>query len=418
MLGFIIAGSVIIILSYLFNILSKKTNIPTVILLIILGLLIKQGLHYFGAEQVNLDSELQILGVLGLIMIVLEAALDLKLKKEKTGLILKAFIISIILLLTSSFGISIIFRMFLSMDFYNSFLYAVPLAIMSSAIIIPSVSHLIEEKKEFMIYESTFSDILGIMLFYFLVDLHGTDHVGEITANVLQTIAITIIISFAASYIMLWVFQNVKTHTKLFLMVAILLLLYAIGKLLHLSSLIIILVFGLMLSNQRIFFRGFLKKKLFKLDVLKEIYNDFNTITVETAFVVRTFFFVIFGMTIILSTLLDFKVFLITLGILAVLYGFRFIVLRLFFKSEIFPELFIAPRGLITILLFFAIPSEFQVVAFNSGILLFTILASSIIMMIGLIKNSKKTIKIEPVRLDIEGEVTHNPEDKNADFSI
>ena len=31
----------------------------------------------------------------------------------------------------------------------------------------PSVQHLKESKKEFMIYESTFSDVLGIMVFSF-----------------------------------------------------------------------------------------------------------------------------------------------------------------------------------------------------------------------------------------------------------
>jgi NhaP-type Na+/H+ or K+/H+ antiporter len=113
-------------------------------------------------------------------------------------------------------------------------------------------------------------------------------------------------------------------------------------------------------------------------------------ITVETAFVVRTFFFVIFGLTISLSSIFQFNVFLTSIILLGVLYGVRFLVLKLFLRTDIIPELFIAPRGLITVLLFFAIPTEYQYQNFESGILLFLIIASSIIMAIALIKHSKK----------------------------
>ena len=80
---FIIAVSVIIILSYFFNILSKKTNVPSVLLLILTGVLIKLGMSFFDIKSINLFPVLEVLGIVGLIMLVLEAALDLELKKEK-----------------------------------------------------------------------------------------------------------------------------------------------------------------------------------------------------------------------------------------------------------------------------------------------------------------------------------------------
>ena len=77
----------IIIISYLFNFISKKSKIPSVLLLIGLGV----GLQYLlELVEINLDniimSALELLGVVGLIMIVLEAALDLKLEKDKKTL--------------------------------------------------------------------------------------------------------------------------------------------------------------------------------------------------------------------------------------------------------------------------------------------------------------------------------------------
>ncbi len=143
-----------------------------------------------------------------------------------------------------------------------AWLYATPLSILSSAIIIPSVSGLRNDKKEFHIYESTFSDILGIMLFYFLTGqldaAEGTSGIVGFGGNVI----LTIILSVVASYLIVLIFQNIKSHTKLFLLIAVLLLLYSVGKKAHLSSLIIILVFGLMIANMNLFFQGRLGKWL------------------------------------------------------------------------------------------------------------------------------------------------------------
>ena len=62
------------------------------------------------------------------------------------------------------------------------------------------------------------------------------------------------------------------------------------------------------------------------------------------------------------------------------IYLIRFIILRLFIGEDIIPQLFIAPRGLITILLFYAIPKEAEIAGFEPGILLYTIIGTSLIM--------------------------------------
>ena len=41
---------------------------------------------------------------------------------------------------------------------------------MSSSIVIPSLTHIGDKKKEFLVYEASFSDMLGIMLFNFFVE--------------------------------------------------------------------------------------------------------------------------------------------------------------------------------------------------------------------------------------------------------
>jgi cell volume regulation protein A len=387
----IIEASVIIILSFIFSELSRKTNIPSVLMLIVLGIALKFGLDALDVGNINFFPILEVLGIVGLIMIVLEAALELELKKEKLIPIAKALAIALIGLLASTWIAALILQHFIpGMNVKSAWLYATPLSILSSAIIIPSVTGLKEAKKEFHIYESTFSDILGIMMFYFLSgQLDAAEHSNGLVGfggNIL----LTIVISFVASYLIVLIFQNIKSHTKLFLLIAVLLLLYSVGKLMHLSSLIIILIFGLVIANMKLFFRGFLSRWL-DIKKAEQIYEGLHVITMESAFVVRTFFFVIFGLTISLASLANLNVAIVSGLIILSIYLIRYILLRIFLGKDILPQLFIAPRGLITILLFYAIPKSAEVPGFEAGILLFIIIGTSLIMTFALIFDKRRS---------------------------
>ena len=414
----IIAAALIIILSFIFNIISNKTNIPSVLMLIVLGVFIQ--LVVWSPDTASKSSQLmmglEILGNVGLIFIVLEAALDLKLKKDKIGLISKSFIIALFALLFSSFAIASVF-MFLwsdgngtnNVNWITSLLYAVPLSIMSSAIIIPSVSKLTKNKKEFMIYESTFSDILGIMFFYFLKNNRYVESAEQVFKDVSINIVATVLIALVISYLLVILFQKLQMQAKYFLMFSVLVLLYAIGKIFHLSSLIIILFFGLVLNNSNVFFIGPLKG-LSVGEKLKSSLHELHVITLETAFVLRTFFFVVFGVTISIASLFDYRYGLLSILIVAILFLIRWLMLRIFSGKDISPQLWIAPRGLITVLLFFSIPNgwvdvdgeilneytplyDCTIPFFDQGILLYTILLTSIIMTISLITTRGEKVK-------------------------
>jgi hypothetical protein len=63
---------------------------------------------------------------------------------------------------------------------------------------------------------------------------------------------------------------------------------------------------------------------------------------------------------------------------------------QFFVKSRLWPELLIMPRGLVTVLLFYSIPVEYRITNFNEGILFFVIVATNVMMMIGLASYKKK----------------------------
>lgn len=388
----IIFFSIIIIVSFFCNILAKRTNIPSVLMLIGVGLLVQPIIDTANPKipEFQVLEILKVLGNAGLVMIVLEGALDLELTREKRPMIINSFLTAFIGFIGSTLAIAgIIYGVYGyindNVQFYDCVIYGIPLSIMSSAIIIPSVGGLSGPKKEFMVYESTFSDILGIMVFYFLIgNEESTPH--SVALNVVLNVVVTVVVSAIVAYGLVYIFQRLKTQVKLFLIIAVLMLMFSLGKMFHLSSLLIILAFGLVLRNPSIFFRGPLEKFV-TAEKVKPIMHDFHILTLESAFVIRTFFFVLFGMSITLSTLLEWDVLTISLGIIASLYLVRWIVLKLIVKKNIAPQVWIAPRGLITILLFFVIAGhESHIIEdFNPGILLFVILISSLIMSVALI---------------------------------
>ena len=131
---------------------------------------------------------------------------------------------------------------------------------------------------------------------------------------------------------------------------------------------------------------------------VEEVLDDMKIITAESAFVVRTFFFIIFGWSVFLGSLLSVKVIGIGLLILVVIYVVRGVVLFVFSGKDIFPQLFLAPRGLITILLFFAIPEDLSAGKEFQGVLLFVILISCLVMTRSLVVHKNRVSKSESLK--------------------
>ncbi len=389
----IIVFSLTIIVSYFFNVYAKKSGIPSVLMLIALGIVLHYGLLLFDGFSIDLSKPLEVLGVVGLILILLEAALDLRLEKNKIGLIIKSFLMAFLGLGGTAYLAAYCFTYFLDISLLNGLLFSIPLSILSSAIILPSIEDLDENKREFMVYESTFSDIVGIIGFYSVLNMLDSTASDEVYGEIFTKLALTVIFSILISYTLIYVFQNIKGHVKLFLLIAILLLLYAVGQIFELSSLLIILIFGMILNNYKVFFKGSLMK-LLKEDKVEDVLDDMKVVTAESAFVVRTFFFIIFGWSVYLGSLLSLEVIGLGLLVLVVIYLVRALTLFVFNGTDINPQLFLAPRGLITILLFFAIPEELTSETDFQGVLLFVILFSCVIMTWAMMVRKKNNLAL------------------------
>jgi len=384
--------------------IAKSIKIPSVILLLSTGVGIKILGDRLGIQIEGTRFFLDLFGVIGLIMIVLEGSLDLEVTKSKLPLIGKSLLSSILILAGTSGLIYSILHYHLGMSIQNAMVYSIPMGVISSAIAIPSVKGLSEHKKEFIIYESTFSDIIGIMVFNFAI----LDNVmsSESFVDFFLNLFYIIIISIVSSAFLVLMLNSLKTHIKSFLIFAILILIYAIGKVFHLPSLLLILVFGMMLNNNKYFIKGKFAEIL-HLEKMSSVTAELKLLTAESAFLIRTFFFILFGYTMNIFSLIEPEVIITGSAIIACILFVRFIFLRFISKTHVIPELFIAPRGLVTVVLFYSIPVGLQSTVFNDGIIYYVIIVSSLIMMIGLMFT--KTEFSEASRIILGEEKNENP---------
>ena len=388
----------LIIFSYLFDSYARKTKFPAVILLMLTGIIIRVISSLYGFNDfIFLDNLVPVIGTIGLILIVLEGALELEISIEKLPIIIKGFFAASIILIVNIFALSFVFNKVLGMNYMNSVIYSIPLSIISSAVAIPSASSLLNHQKEFVIYESTFSDILGIMIFNYAIKQYKNANSlissESIISLIVQVIGV-IIISLIITYLLFRLIQKIEQKVKFFLILALLILVYAFGKLFHLPALVTIFIFGIFLSNVRVLLPKFLRKNL-DLDQNKKELSEFHILTAESTFIVRTFFFLFFGFSINLESFLSFYPFIYGFLIFLIMFIIRYLYLGLTtFKLNTSPLVFMGPRGLISILLFLQIKDlDFINVSesiIDEKVLLIVILSSMLAMLFGTIKRDNK----------------------------
>jgi Kef-type K+ transport system membrane component KefB len=369
--------------------IAKKTKIPSVLLLLFLGIGLKQIVTYFGIETFDFLTVLPTLGTVGLILIVFEGALDLKYDQEKNKLIKKTLLTAVIILLLTTVAITFILYELTSQSYFLCFANAIPFSVISSSIAIPSAANLTKQNREFVIYESSFSDISGIILFNFAIS-NDSFNVSAFASLGIELVLIFLFASLSC-LLLLYLIGKISHHVKFFLIISILVLVYAIGQSYHLSALIIVLAFGLFLNNADEI-RIPLFRKYFIYPNLSKDLVQLHQLSAESAFLMRTFFFVIFGFTIVIDQFQDLTLLQYGLLILIATYLIRLLYLKFVAKVPISPILFITPRGLISILLFYNLPKEMRINGVETGLLFLMILSTSIIMSLGLLGAKKEKV--------------------------
>jgi len=382
----IITLCTLLLLAYVFEFTSSKTKIPSVILLLLLGWGVRQLSQLFNINIPSLAPLLPILGTIGLILIVLEGSLELELNASKKKLVIKSIIVALLPLLALAFLLAFAFQFYSGASFKDSLINAIPFCVISSAIAIPSVKNLVSAQKEFVIYESSLSDIFGVLLFNFLA-LNSGFKIESVGMFILQLIII-VIVSFVATVVLSILLKKIEHPIKFAPIILLIILIYEVSKEFNLPSLVFILLFGLFLGNLDEMKRFKWIERLRPDELNKEVHK-FKELIVEATFLIRALFFLLFGFLMETAEIINTDTLIWSASIVAGIFALRAIQLKIS-GLPLMPLLFIAPRGLITILLFLAISPEQSIPLVNKSLIIQVIILSALIMMYGLMKNNVK----------------------------
>jgi cell volume regulation protein A len=385
----IIALCILLLIAYLFDITSPHTKVPSVILLLFLGWLVNQGAAAFKIPVPHLGPLLPLLGSVGLVLIVLEGALELELDRSRKKIIVQSVFSAFLPIVLLSFALGWLFHYYTGHPMRVCLINAVPLSVISSSVAISAGRNLGPLDREFVTYESSLSDIFGVLIFNFLI-------VNEsLTTSAVLTFAsqllLVLVISFAATFLLSFLLSRINHHIKYAPIILLVILIYELSKVYHLPALIFILVFGLFLGNFEKLKAARWGYRLHPLALSAEV-AKLKEIVAEATFLTRALFFLLFGFLIQTAHVLNGWSLLWSVAIVSVIYSVRAVILKVA-GSPLKTLVFIAPRGLITILLYFAVEPQFRIELINESVILQVILLTSAILMLGMIATGKsKTV--------------------------
>ncbi|MFC2308526.1 MAG: sodium:proton antiporter [Bacteroidota bacterium] len=386
----IISICVLLLIAYIFDVSSPKTRIPSVILLLLVGWAVRQGANFLGLHIPDLSPILPVIGTVGLILVVLEGSLEVELNRSKLGLIVRSTVVALLPIILLSMLLALAFEHFDGISFRTGLLNAIPLCVISSTIAISSSQNLPTKDSEFVTYESSLSDIFGVIFFNFVVrnEVIDLSSFSEFGAQIVIILVVTVAATLGLSFLL----SKIKHHVKFLPIILLIILIYTIAKMYHLPALIFIFVLGLFIGNLDKFERFRFMKRLRPEILVKEV-SRLQELTKEITFSIRSLFFLLFGYLIETSELLNTNTLVWAIAISGGIFLVRFIFLKLS-GQNVFPLLFIAPRGLITILLFISIPVGQTTNLVNNSLIIQVIIITALIMMIGLMTTGNGKEKI------------------------
>lgn len=388
--------SAVVLIAYLFDFVGRFIRVPAVVLLLFSGLALRATSDAMGWQLGLPPDLLPVLGTFGLILIVLEGALDLRLTREAAPLIVRSTACAVLGIALVGAALAAVFSFWFDAPMQAVLAHAIPLSVISSAVAIPAAAALVPRLREFVVYESSISDIVGVVLFYAIIG--EITHFGSMVTRLTGEITLSALIGLAAGLLIYWLIQRIEHHVRVLPMIFGITLLYGLGKIMHLAPLVMVLLVGLLLNNSQLLGRRFKSNPAYAGDL-----EAFKHLTAEFTFAVRSFFFVLLGFATAPVDLLEPSAWLLAVLVVALCVLLRWPVLRFVARESAEPLLWFAPRGLITVLLFLSIPPELGISGFPAAGLMLVILMWALLLTWGVMRTRSEekpaAVEIIPANL-------------------
>lgn len=379
--------SFLVVFSYILEVFSKKIRVPAVIFLIASGMLIGWIGRSFSIKIPDITPYLMLIGGVSLVLVVLQGAMELKWAPQKNRMILNMLLMCILPMITLSFLIAGFFTLKDHTPFTQTLYNVIPIAIISSAIAIPAAQLLSHKAREQIVYESSFSDILGILFFDFVFRDHG-DLLKE-SGLFIAELGGTFILTILATMLIAWLLGFIPSGIRFIPILGALVFVFEVAEYFQLPALIFIFIFGLFIGNLERFMHLPLLHHIKPERILNHT-GEFYHIVTELGFLARSFFFLTLGLYVKPSLFTDYQSLIWSSGILLLAFLIRFLYLKLL-RIHVKPNILFAPRGLVTILLFLYIPASKHIEAINFNIVIMVVLLSTLVLaIVGLLEDEKE----------------------------
>lgn len=398
----IISLCVLLLIAYFFDLTSSFTRIPSVLLLLLLGWLVKELSRLMEISIPDLSLLLPFLGTLGLVLIVLEGSLELEFNSKKKKVIGKSLLVALIPMICLALLMATAIQLATQVPFKEALNNAIPFSVISSSVAISSSVNFSATDREFIIFESSFSDILGVLFFNFIAR-NNTINLQTTGRFSFQLVLITLI-SFVATVGLSYLLNKISHHIKFMPIILLIILIYAISEVYHLPALVFILLFGLFLGNLDELKQVRWIQRLRPKELDREV-RKFKELIGEVTFLIRALFFLLFGYLMKRAEILNPQTIFWATGITAAIFLIRALVLKIM-RLPLYPLLWVAPRGLITILLFLAIVPTQNIPFVNSSLVIQVIILSSFAMMVGMMSHTSPTLVSTAGNQELKAEET------------
>ncbi len=284
-------ASVILLLGFAGQVIFKKTSIPDIIWLLLLGVMLSFLLG--PAQKSMLVSFAGPFGALALIMILFNSGMEFDLIAFSQG-VFRGTLLTLVAFLFTAIVTAGVTSAMLGWPLMYGLLLGVAVGGTSSGVIVPIVTRLkiSDYLKSILTVESTATDIFVIVFAIAILDVLQTGTTDILTAFKSITAAFSIGITIGLVGALLWLFllREIEKEVRSYLLdFTIVLLLYVFTEFIGGAGAIAALTFGLVLGNIHTI------RKVIKIPEEVRITRGEKIFYSELNFFIRSFFFVYLG---------------------------------------------------------------------------------------------------------------------------
>ena len=357
----VIAG--IIFLGFGGEIFFRRTGITYFLFLIFVGILLGPVFHVFPREP--LIPVLGIFSSFTLIMVLFYSGMDMKIREVISGSP-RTLLQVIIYVVTSIFAIGIVGHLVLGWDLVQALMFGCMIGGETTAAVVVPLSRSLNLKEKtvtFLTLESLVNSILSIVLFVAFLDLykHGTTSWVVPVESIASSFLVGIFVGLTLSISWLFVLGHLRNLKYMYVFtLGLLLATYAVTQVLNGSGLIAVLIFGLLLGNEKS-----VLSRLRQKFTISEMSDQFRKFQSEMSFLMETFFFVFLGLTFVIEPQTIFSNLAIALVFFAILLVVRYLATRVSTRGS---ELEEDMRVIFLICAMGIVPATLSIVALNEGL--------------------------------------------------